>query len=158
MQVGLCGEGDALGRRAALLVEAGVKPDLLPPDFDDSRLAALQVLFVAGLDIERSHAIAARARARRVLVNVEDEPALCDFHVPAVIRRGDLLLTVSTNGHAPGLSRRLREWLEVQFGREWQARLRQLSEHRREWRAEGAASQEVSRRTDEIIAREGWLS
>ncbi len=61
--------------------------------------------------------LAQLARDAGVLVNVEDVPDLCDFHVPAAVRRGDLLLTVSTGGRAPGLSRILREWLETPFRR-----------------------------------------
>ena len=156
-RVGLSGEGDALGRRAALLVEAGFKADLLPSDAEDSRLAGLKLLFVAGLGEERSLALASRARALGILVNVEDEPELCDFHVPAIVRRGDLILTVSTGGRAPGLARRLREWLEQQFGQEWQGRLKTLSEARSTWRAGGIPPAEVSRRTSALIAERGWL-
>jgi len=155
--VGLSGEGDALGRRAGLLVEAGLKAELLPSDADDSKLAGLKFLFVAGLDGERALSLASRARALGVLVNVEDEPELCDFHVPAIVRRGDLILTVSTGGRAPGLARRLREWLEQKFGQEWQGRLKTLSEARSGWRAEGIPPLEVSRRTSALIAEQGWL-
>ena len=156
-RVGLSGEGDALGRRAALLVEAGLRAELLPSDVDDAQLAGLKILFVAGLDELQTLSLASRARALGVLVNVEDEPDLCDFHVPAIVRRGDLVLTVSTGGRAPGLARRLREWLEQQFGQEWQGRLRTLSEARSTWRADGITPTEVSRRTNQLIAEQGWL-
>ena len=156
-RVGLSGEGDALGRRAALLIESGIKAELLPSDADDSRLTGLKLLFLAGLDEERALSFASRARALGVLVNVEDEPELCDFHVPAIVRRGDLTLTVSTGGRAPGLARRLREWLEQQFGNEWQGRLRTLSEARLGWRANGVPPAEVSRRMSALIAEQGWL-
>ncbi len=62
-----------------------------------------------------------------MLVNVEDVLPLCDFHVPAVVRRGDLLLTASTGGAAPGLARALREWLAQNFGPEWTDRLKDIS-------------------------------
>jgi len=157
IRVGLIGEGNSLGRRAALLVESGVRPELLPEDAHDERLTGLKLLFVAGLDEERSFALASRARALGVLVNVEDEPELCDFHVPAIVRRGDLVLTVSTGGQAPGLARRLREWLEQQFSEEWHGRLKHLSEVRSGWRADGIPAGEVSRRTSALIAEQGWL-
>ena len=67
------------------------------------------------------------ARDAGVPVNVEDVPELCDFHVPATVRRGDLLLTISTGGRAPGLSRILREWLEDRFDEQWTARLDDLA-------------------------------
>ncbi len=156
-RVGLSGEGDALGRRAALLVEAGLKAELLSTDADNLRLVGLKLLFVAGLDVDRAALLAARARAAGVLVNVEDEPALCDFHVPAIVRRGDLVLTVSTGGQAPGLARRLREWLEQKFGQEWQGRLKAMGEARSGWRADGVPPAEVSRRTSALIAEHGWL-
>ena len=51
-----------------------------------------------------------------MLVNVEDRPALCDFHSVAEVRRGDLLLTVSTGGASPGLAARIRARLAAEFG------------------------------------------
>src|SRR5262249_25035714 len=41
------------------------------------------------------------ARARNILVNTVDEPERCDFITPGVIRRGDLIVTVSTSGKSP---------------------------------------------------------
>jgi len=66
------------------------------------------------------------ASRRGVLCNVVDVPDLCDFYYPAVVRRGDLQIAVSTNGHSPALAKRLREQLEQQFGpayAEWVAEL-----------------------------------
>ena len=81
---------------------------------------------MAGLDEGEARELARRAQAAGVLVNVEDRPSLCDFHVPAIVRRGDLVLTVSTGGRAPGLARLLREWLGRRFGPEWTGRLNDL--------------------------------
>jgi precorrin-2 dehydrogenase/sirohydrochlorin ferrochelatase len=156
-RIGLAGQGDGLGRRAALLVEAGVNPVLLAADAGDDELAGLRLLFVAGLPETAARLLASRARAKGVLVNVEDVPDLCDFHVPAIVRRGDLVLSVSTGGRVPGLARRLREGLERQFGPEWSGRLDELSDAREGWRAEGLAPQDVSQRTRERIAERGWL-
>jgi precorrin-2 dehydrogenase/sirohydrochlorin ferrochelatase len=63
--------------------------------------------------------IAAEARARGVLVNVMDDVPNCDFAAPAIVRRGDLVLAISTGGRSPALARRLREELEARFGPEW---------------------------------------
>ena len=157
LRAGLIGQGDARDRRAALLAEAGVQARLLPPDAPDALLEPMQVLFVAGLDEGASRDLAARARALKVLVNVEDNLPLCDFHVPAIVRRGDLLLTASTGGQVPGLSRRLRERLAQQFGPEWTVRLRDLSVARARWRAEGLSPAEVSRMVRAKVESEGWL-
>jgi precorrin-2 dehydrogenase/sirohydrochlorin ferrochelatase len=157
LKAGLIGAGDALARRAALLAEAGVEARLLPPDAPDAVLKGLTLLFVAGLDEGESRLLASRARALGVLVNVEDAPPLCDFHVPAVVRRGDLLLTISTGGQVPGLSRALRESLAEQFGPEWTARLRDLAAIRARWRSQGRSPAEVSRMVRAKAESEGWL-
>src|ERR1700744_3336257 len=118
VKAGLAGQGEALARRAALLAEAGVEARLLSADASDAVLEPLQLLFVAGLAEGEARHLAGRARSLGVLVNVEDVLPLCDFHVPAIVRRGDLLLTASTGGAAPGLARALREWLAENFGSE----------------------------------------
>jgi precorrin-2 dehydrogenase / sirohydrochlorin ferrochelatase len=72
------------------------------------------------------------AQRRGVLCNVVDVPEQCDFFYPAVVRRGDLQIAVSTAGQSPSFALRLRQQLERQFGpgyEEWVAR---LGETRRE--------------------------
>ncbi len=54
-----------------------------------------------------------QARAAGVPVNVVDQPELCTFTVPAVCRRGDLVIAVSTGGGSPALSGRIRERIEA---------------------------------------------
>src|ERR1700743_2446278 len=95
-----------------MLADAGVTPKILSSDSDTSALKDLKILFIAGLDEVSSERLAKLGRTQGLLVNVEDVPVLCDFHVPAAVRRGDLVLTVSTGGKAPGLARLIREWLE----------------------------------------------
>src|ERR1700733_3900470 len=120
------------------------------------RRAALQVLFVAGLSEGEARDLATRARALGVLVNVEDVLPLCDFHVPAILRRGELLLTASTGGQVPGLARALREHLADEFGPEWTGRLKELGAARAKWRSQGLSPPEVSRQVRELIVQMGW--
>jgi precorrin-2 dehydrogenase/sirohydrochlorin ferrochelatase len=157
IKAGLVGSGAARDRRAALLAGAGLDAVLLPLDAPDTALAALTVLFVAGLGDEDSRLLAARARALGVLVNVEDTRSLCDFHVPALVRRGDLLLTASTGGQVPGLARALRERLAGQFGPEWTLRLKELGRSRAKWRSQGLSPEQVSENVRGMLARMGWL-
>lgn len=154
-RIALAGAGEALARRLTLLEGAGVAPVRIAPD---APLEGLSVLFVAGLDPVASASLAARARAKKVLVNVEDMPELCDFTMPAIVRRGDLLLTASTNGRAPALARRLREWLEQRFSSEWETRLIELGRMRDRLRAEGVPAGEIADQTRKIIDEKGWLS
>jgi precorrin-2 dehydrogenase/sirohydrochlorin ferrochelatase len=157
LKAGLAGRGAERDRRAALLAEAGVEARLLPEGASDAVLSGLQLLFVAGLPEGEARDLATRARGLGVLVNVEDVLPLCDFHVPAIVRRGDLLLTASTGGQVPGLARALRESLADQFGPEWTARLKELGMARAKWRAQGLSPREVSHQVRELISRMGWL-
>jgi precorrin-2 dehydrogenase/sirohydrochlorin ferrochelatase len=157
LKVGLAGRGPERDRRAALLAEAGAEARVLPEDASDELLGSLQVLFVAGLPEGEARDLAVRARGLSVLVNVEDVLPLCDFHVPAIVRRGDLLLTASTGGQVPGLARVLRESLADRFGPEWTLRLKELGMARAKWRSEGLSPREVSQHVRELIVRMGWL-
>jgi precorrin-2 dehydrogenase / sirohydrochlorin ferrochelatase len=47
-----------------------------------------------------------------ILCNVVDQPQLCDFFVPAVVRRGDLQIAVGTEGFCPAYASHLRKKLE----------------------------------------------
>jgi precorrin-2 dehydrogenase/sirohydrochlorin ferrochelatase len=89
----------------------------------DYRLGDLAEAFVcvaSSDDPAARAAIFAEARARGVLVNVMDDPVHCDFAAPAVVRRGELAIAISTGGASPALARRLREELEERFGPEWE--------------------------------------
>ena len=63
--------------------------------------------------------VAIDAAASRVLLNSADDPSAGDFQVPSRLKRGDLLITVSTGGASPAFSRRIREKLESEFGWEY---------------------------------------
>lgn len=71
------------------------------------------------------------AQRRGVLCNVVDVPEYCDFFYPAVVRRGDLQIAVSTAGQSPSLAQKIRQQLERQFGEGYAAWVEQLGETRR---------------------------
>jgi precorrin-2 dehydrogenase/sirohydrochlorin ferrochelatase len=71
------------------------------------------------------------AQRRGVLCNVVDVPDLCDFFYPAVVRRGDLQIAISTAGQSPSLAQKLRQQLEHQFGDGYTAWVEQLGATRR---------------------------
>jgi precorrin-2 dehydrogenase / sirohydrochlorin ferrochelatase len=74
-----------------------------------------------------------REAARRgVLCNVVDVPEYCDFYYPAVVRRGDLQIAISTSGQSPSLAQKLRQQLERQFGAGYAQWVAELGETRRQ--------------------------
>ncbi|MFZ0320472.1 MAG: bifunctional precorrin-2 dehydrogenase/sirohydrochlorin ferrochelatase [Candidatus Sulfotelmatobacter sp.] len=71
---------------------------------------------VATASSEFNEFIYREAQALGVLCNVVDVPDYCDFYYPAVVRRGDLQIAVSTSGQSPSLAQQIRQQLERQFG------------------------------------------
>jgi precorrin-2 dehydrogenase/sirohydrochlorin ferrochelatase len=59
------------------------------------------------------------ARKQGKLCNIADQPDLCNFILPSVIERGDLIIAISTSGKSPAFARKLRKQLEAQFGPEY---------------------------------------
>ncbi|MCY3910185.1 MAG: bifunctional precorrin-2 dehydrogenase/sirohydrochlorin ferrochelatase [bacterium] len=72
-----------------------------------------------------------------VWVNSADDPDNCSFTLPSKLRRGPLMITCSTGGHSPALSRWLRLRLEAEIGPEYETLLCLLSEARERIRATG---------------------
>ncbi len=88
-------------------------------EFHETHLDGAVLVIAATDDASVNRRVGLAARARGIPVNAVDQPADCTFIVPAVIRRGDLVLAVSTSGRSPALARRIREELEDRFGPEY---------------------------------------
>ena len=59
------------------------------------------------------------AALTHTLCNIADRPEACNFILPSIIQRGDLVITISTSGKSPALAKQLRQKLETQFGKEY---------------------------------------
>jgi siroheme synthase-like protein len=101
----------ALTPRLAGWVAAG-RIEYLARAYQPGDLAGRRLALVATDAPAVSGAVAAEGRERGIWVNVADEPARCDFILPAVIRRGRLVVAVSTGGASPAAARAIREELE----------------------------------------------
>lgn len=135
----LVGGGRVAARKLGSLLQAGARVRLVAPELDpaaaelavDERVEHLAREFrpedlegvwlaISATDREEvNRRVAQEAERRRVFVNVVDVPGLCSFIVPAVLRRGELCLAVSTGGASPAAAARLRRRLEEEFGPEW---------------------------------------
>jgi siroheme synthase-like protein len=54
----------------------------------------------------------AQAKSKGIIVNVADNPSLCDFYLGSIVSKGDLKIAISTNGKSPVFAKRLRQLLE----------------------------------------------
>ncbi|MDD5204315.1 MAG: bifunctional precorrin-2 dehydrogenase/sirohydrochlorin ferrochelatase [Desulfobacterales bacterium] len=81
-------------------------------------------------DPEMNRKVSLAAGERNIPVNAVDQPSDCTFIVPSILRRGDLVIAVSTSGKSPALARRLREQLEGMFGEEYRAYVQLMGEVR----------------------------
>ncbi len=70
-------------------------------------------------DMPLNRRISADAQKRNMLCNIADVPEACNFILPAVVRRGDLIIAVSTSGKSPAFAKKLRQDLEKTFGGEY---------------------------------------
>ena len=107
------------------------KIDLQMRPFEARDLAGKFLAVVATASNSLNKIIYGQAQRRGVLCNVVDVPEYCDFFYPAVVRRGDLQIAVSTAGQSPSLAQKIRQQLERQFGEGYGEWVEQLGETRR---------------------------
>lgn len=101
-------------------------------EFVDSDLDG-NFLVVAGTDVpEVNRAVFAGCERRNILVNAIDDPPYCDYYFPSIVKRGDLLIAISTAGESPALAQRLRKELNAQLPLDLGPWLMELGRLRRE--------------------------
>lgn len=88
-------------------------------DYGEADLEGMFLVIGATDDEALNRRISADAEARRILCNIADRPEICNFILPAILRRGDLVITFSTSGQSPAFAKKLRQRLEAQFGEEY---------------------------------------
>lgn len=96
---------------------------------DDLDGAFLAIVATASRDL--NELVYREAERRGVLCNAADVPEYCDFFYPAVVRRGDLQIAISTSGQSPSLAQKIRQQLDRQFGPGYETWIAELGETRR---------------------------
>ena len=136
---------DTPAQALARLADEGAT--VLRRSFKPGDLAGAFVCVASSSNPDVRESIFREAEEFGVLVNVMDDNPHCHFAAPAIVRRGDLVIAISTGGRSPALARRLREELEERFGPVWKdlvevigevrertlARLPDLAERSRRW-------------------------
>ena len=79
-------------------------------------LDGMELVVAATDDQEVNERAAREARRRHVWINVVDQPGLCSFILPSVVRRGKLVLAISSGGASPALAKWIRRDLEQRYG------------------------------------------
>jgi precorrin-2 dehydrogenase len=133
------GGGPVAERKVRSLLEAGARVRVVAPgvtpriaawaeerrvewrraEATEQDLSDAFLVIAATDDREVNARVAAWAEPAGKLINAVDQPDECNFIVPATVRRGPVLLTVSTGGDSPALAKRLREDLERHIGPEY---------------------------------------
>jgi len=101
---------------AALCRGTGAK--LIKDKYSKKYLVGAVLAIAATNDHKLNRQIYRDCQELEILCNVVDEPQLCDFFVPAVVRRGDLQIAVGTDGYCPAYSGHIRKKLEKIFTEE----------------------------------------
>lgn len=107
-------------------------------EYRSGDLEGYQLIFVATDDGAVNASVAQEGREQGVWVNAADDPAHCDFILPSVLRRGELVVAVATGGASPALSRAIREELERYFTGDYATLAEVVVEVRRELRERSA--------------------
>lgn len=105
--------------------------------YQPADLDGIALVYGATDDLAVNADIIADARELGILANAVDDPPNCDFFAVAVVRRGDLQIAVSTNGHSPAFARWMREYLDAWLPEECGSLLNVLADVRREVRERG---------------------
>lgn len=87
--------------------------------FSEEDLEGVFLVIAATNDADLNRRVSTAAQHRGLLVNAVDQPSDCNFIVPSILRRGDLVVSVSTSGKSPAFARKIREDLEERFGDEF---------------------------------------
>jgi siroheme synthase-like protein len=116
--------------RAELAIDAMAWAGLLQWEAREFEPRDLDGCFLVISDLPDNSTIFRLAEERGILCNSVDDPEHCRFSFGSIHRQGDLTIAISTNGHAPALAVRLKEWLRREIGPEYGELLRMLKEVR----------------------------
>jgi len=128
------GDSDLAREKADGLSHCGAR--VLRKSTFDPKDASGAFLIVADVDELSGREIFEFGDRERIFVNVVDKPGFCSFILPAIVRRGDLSVAISTGGGSPSLAGWLRRKLEGILGDEYSVLLSELRRTRDEIKQE----------------------
>ncbi len=166
------GGGDVGARKVSGLVNCGAKVKVVSPKFSKAfkkletkcielikrkykteDLNGMFLVIGATDNTEINKKISRDAEDKNMLCNIADFPQACNFILPAVVRRGDLIITASTSGKSPAFAKQLKKDLENQFGEEYADFLFLMGEIRKRLLEEDHAPEEHKPMFEKIIQK-----
>lgn len=159
------GGGHVALQKLTNLVDAGAQVTLISPEltpevqnyvddgkvmhikreYEDGDMDGYFLAFVATDDGKINKVVADEARSKGIWVNAVDDVPNCDFIMPGVIRRGELVVAISTSGLSPAMARKVREGLEEFLGEEDAALLDLAADVRKELNEKGIQVKDCDR-------------
>ena len=135
----IVGGGVVATRKVSTLIECGARVTVVSPDprpeltklasegsvtlkkraYRKDDLTGMFLVIGATDDERLNRQISKDAEQAQILCNIADRPEVCNFILPSIVCRGDLVITISTSGKSPALAKHLRQKLETQFGPEY---------------------------------------
>ncbi len=154
------GGGDVATRKVEGLIASGAHVHVIAPrvgeairslpdvtweerPYRSSDVAGYRLVIAATDDPDTNGAVFDDCERAGIWVNGADDPAHCSFTLPSVVRRGSLMLTVSTGGRSPAVATWLRRRLESEIGPEYEELLELVASHRDEVKASGATTEDL---------------
>jgi precorrin-2 dehydrogenase len=133
------GGGGVGTRKVITLLNCGAKVTVVSPDisqqlrelagsasltlkqrsYQSGDLEGMFLVIGATDDETLNRQISRDAEQRGLLCNIADRPEICNFILPSIVQRDDLIITISTSGRSPALAKKLRQSLEARFGEEY---------------------------------------
>lgn len=159
VRVVVVGGGAVAERKVCGLIAGGARPVVISPELTEELrrrhtafeiewlareyvpgdLAGTFLAVAATNDTIVNAAVAAEARERGVLANISDDPAQGSWTTTATVRRGDLMIAITTSGASPRLAATIRRELELRYGEEYSTLVKQLREEREQGRGDEVA-------------------
>lgn len=137
------GEGQIAERKAEALRACGAEVTILPPSaFKDGDCEG-QWFVVTAADEDTNARVAADAEKHRVWVNAADDPKRCTAILPAVLRRGNVTVTVGTAGRSPAMATFLRNKIDEALGPDIATLVEVVATVRDEIRADGVGTEQL---------------
>jgi precorrin-2 dehydrogenase/sirohydrochlorin ferrochelatase len=117
---------------------------LVQREYATGDIDAFRLVITATGNTPVNQSIYDECEAKGIWINSADDPDRCAFTLPAALRRGDLMVTVSTGGASPALASWLRSHLELALGPEYEEVVSRLAVERARIHAQGESTENVA--------------